>query len=379
MEPFSLLKFWRNAGGSDVSSNADSLNNTTKVDVRNRAPETDVESDDDDEYEEEEEDNNNGNDEEDSFFDLVFTAPDSYDKQQVKSNVKSCVLTKESSQEDSVNNLIELELESPLKARVFTVDSNSNSNFKPQSPISLLKSAPKFRVFLLGFRKSKSSDKSEANEAPKKQNHKFQKSSQNEQSKRFTVKCKVEEVPIASLFSRDNSLRSKLQREKSFDFSINDDASKQKEVPMYLKLIKPLYIRASKRYTTTDNKLKFPWDQLSKVSPLSSPSTVPSTSPRKLSDERRGNRGAGFKVVSKHLGKSRSASSTVVGTTSSPANRRDDSLLLQHDGIQSAILHCKRSYNSTAKECSAMLRSSHGKSVNPSGNFSCERNRCSSI
>ncbi|KAK6137362.1 hypothetical protein DH2020_028897 [Rehmannia glutinosa] len=58
---------------------------------------------------------------------------------------------------------------------------------------------------------------------------------------------------------------------------------------------------------------------------------------------------AGLKVVRKHLGKSRSASAAVAaappGKTAS--NRRDDSLLQVQDGIQGAILHCKKSFNAS--------------------------------
>ena len=52
-------------------------------------------------------------------------------------------------------------------------------------------------------------------------------------------------------------------------------------------------------------------------------------------------------MAKKHLGKSDSAviHSMVRDTTSS--KKRDDSLLQQQDGIQSAILHCKRSFNSS--------------------------------
>ncbi|KAK7280304.1 hypothetical protein RJT34_25366 [Clitoria ternatea] len=51
-----------------------------------------------------------------------------------------------------------------------------------------------------------------------------------------------------------------------------------------------------------------------------------------------------MRIASKHLGKSRLPSSTVV-EVGSPTNRSDVTLLQQHDGIQSAILHCKRSFN----------------------------------
>lgn len=358
MEAFSLLKFWRNSG-SDVCSDtiiSCSAGDVNKVDVRNRAPEAVEDTDDDD----------------DSFFDLVFTAPNCGGKEGKNAE---CTLVNGPS---NAKRSIQCE-EPPCKTKVFPIDSNS----KPQSPVSLLKSAPKFRVFLLGFKKSKS-EKMQAGEGlTATPTYQFQKSSENEQSKRFTVKCKVREAPAAasSLFSRDNSLRSKLQRERSFvDFPV-DDSSKalQKDIPKYLKLIKPLYARASKRYT---EQSRLSSDRISSGTPLSSPATAPPSSPRKLSEEKRVNRAAGFRVVSKHLGKSRSASSTV-GVIPSPANRRDDTLLLQHDGIQSAILYCKRSYN-LSNDCSTtLLRLSsepcEGKSVNQSSNLSQEQTRCCSI
>ena len=45
----------------------------------------------------------------------------------------------------------------------------------------------------------------------------------------------------------------------------------------------------------------------------------------------------------RQLGKSRSASAAIGGM--SPANRIDESLQVQQDGIQSAILHCKKSFH----------------------------------
>lgn len=356
MEAFSLLKFWRNSG-SDASTDtiiSCSAGDVNKVDVRNRAPEALEDTTDDDD---------------DSFFDLVFTAPNCNGGKKEGKNAE-CTFVNGPSKRI-------LPEEIPCKTKVFPIDSSS----KPQSPVPLLKSAPKFRVFLLGFKKSKS-EKMQAGEGltatPR---YQFQKSSENEQSKRFTVKCKVEEVPIASLFSRDNSLRSKLQRERSFvDISV-DDSSKalQKDVPKYLKLIKPLYARASKRYT---DQSRLSSDRISSETPLSSPATAPPTSPRKLSEEKRVNRAAGFRVVSKHLGKSRSASSTVGGIPC-PANRRDDTLLLQNDGIQSAILYCKKSYNLSNDFSDTLLRSvsepCEGKSANQSSNLSQEQMRCCSI
>lgn len=142
--------------------------------------------------------------------------------------------------------------------------------------------------------------------------------------------------------------------------------------------MKPLYIRVSKRYA---EKLRFS-GQLSLGSGLKAsapslpppPSTVASaqkTSPPKSTTSaeksqpetesteappasnaksvRQGNLPAGLRIVCKHLGKSRSASSAVAAAPTAPvmSRRRDDSLLQQQDGIQSAILHCKRSFNAS--------------------------------
>ncbi|XP_059306837.1 probable membrane-associated kinase regulator 2 [Lycium ferocissimum] len=293
MEAFNLLKFWRNSS-PDTSSCRDIVSEFDDLDyVRNPAIETDEETDDD----------------EDSFFDMVFTGPDGLPKLDKKCNPVS-------------------EPESPrdvfFKPKPFAIDSNP----KPQSPISILKSAPKFRVFFLSFKKSKT-EKMSIDDSSKIQNQKL---SPKAESKRF---------PVSPVFTRDNSLRSKLQNEKDEESSSIDESLKKfvrADVPKYLKLMKPLYARASKRYT----------DKISTASPLSSPSTQSMCSPRKASEEKQGNR---FGPVRKHLGKSRSSVSTFAGVSSSPMNRRDDSLLQeQSDGIQGAILHCKRSFSSETKD-----------------------------
>ncbi|GAY39203.1 hypothetical protein CUMW_042560 [Citrus unshiu] len=76
-----------------------------------------------------------------------------------------------------------------------------------------------------------------------------------------------------------------------------------------------------------------------------------------LQDQKQSNIPERLKVVCKHLGKSRSASSALV--PAAPAgvvtSRRDDSLLQQQDGIQSAILHCKRSFNASRDSESSLL------------------------
>ncbi|GFZ14576.1 methyltransferase family protein [Actinidia rufa] len=115
-------------------------------------------------------------------------------------------------------------------------------NSKPQPPISFLRSPSKLQVFML-FRNSKWG-KSET-----------------------TEKCTIEEIVVQK----------------------------------YLKLIKPLYARASKRYADNQNfSDKF-------LTPLSSPALALESSSRKQVSERQGSRQPPLRVVCKRLVKSRSA------------------------------------------------------------------------
>ncbi|XP_022774043.1 probable membrane-associated kinase regulator 5 [Durio zibethinus] len=219
------------------------------------------------------------------------------------------------------------------KRKIIPIESSS----KPQSPITLLKSAPKFRVFTLKKSNSMantsnthSSEKTEffgiSMETPK---HEKKGS-----SKHFKVKFKLEESPNLPIFTRENSLWK--TKGKTEDL-LSDDSSKRLSkdlIQKYLNIVKPLYIKVSKKNSQSD-KTKVLGD-LSMSSPVASPATVYSMK------EKQGNLSTGVRGVCKHLGKSRSASAAA-----SPISRRDDSLLLQHDGIQSAILHCKKSFNSS--------------------------------
>ncbi|KAL1569131.1 putative membrane-associated kinase regulator 2 [Salvia divinorum] len=109
--------------------------------------------------------------------------------------------------------------------------------------------------------------------------------------------------PLISLFARDCSIS-----------ETNSEKLGKEILQKYLNILKPLYVRVEKM----------------KVSGQLSGPEMAKTSNSNLQ--------AGSKVVRKHLGKSRS--------TSQPGNRRDDSLLEVQDGIEGAILHCKRSFNS---------------------------------
>ncbi|XP_060206353.1 membrane-associated kinase regulator 5-like [Lycium barbarum] len=252
---------------------------------------------------------------EDSFFDLVLTGPDGnpkedYNSKYVKQGKSECD---------------------------FTIDSHS----KPHSPVTVLGSGTKLRVFFLGFRKS-NQEKSGIDDS-------------------FTVNPKHQNKRH---LPRGNSLRS-----KDKEFSVDNSSSKQfaraAEVPKFLKLVKPLYARNSKMCT---DKIKIS-DQVS--TPLPSPFVQSFSSSKKLLEEKQGNRVAGFGAVCKHVMKSRSTASS-----SLPMNRRDDSLLEQNDGIQGAILHCKRSYSTASKDFSRLLPRSTSEDV-PRGTYYEEESRWS--
>ncbi|OIT39264.1 PREDICTED: probable membrane-associated kinase regulator 2 [Nicotiana attenuata] len=256
MKTFKLLKCWPNmATVCDTISHFDSVKNI--VDGMDYVTNPNVKETDDDEN---------------SFFHLVFTGRDERPK----------------------------------------VDSNS----KPHSPITVLRSCTKIRVFFLGLKKLKPEKSSIQDSSTARAKRKKQTLSPRTQSNRIAVKRNVKDVPvISSMLSTDNSLRSKLQKEKEAEFERPDV-----------------------------------------------PKTKLLSSRRKSSEEKQGNRVAVLGTVRKQLRKSRSAAS-VAGVSTSPMNRRDDSLLEQNDGIQAAILHCKRSYSTASKDCSMLLPRSTSEDV----------------
>ncbi|CAL4959098.1 unnamed protein product [Urochloa decumbens] len=271
----------------------------------------------------------------------------------------------------------------------------------PPPPASMLRPATKFRVLLLKLRKPKAAAPADGNSgggapAPPKQ-----------QANRFLIKFRVDEAPpLVSLFTRDNSSRTSdagvcadrpasaaaAQQQQPQDASAAISAEERrfaKEVVLkYLSSkIKPLYVKVSRRY---GDRLRFPGGGASEgeetdaepdlpAAPSPSPSPSPSPAPPAQAPAAtptapqpvvvacgvrapRASVPAGLKQVCKRLGKSRSASSAVAAAPSPPAplggaaagthaqaQRRDDSLLQVQDGIQSAIAHCKRSFNASSK------------------------------
>lgn len=170
------------------------------------------------------------------------------------------------------------------------------------------------------------------------------------------------------MFTRDNSSKiantktSKENVEKSTIIEEEEKVFSKDMVNKYLKKVKPLYVRVSKRY---GEKLGFSGHlslagamkagtgtpKVSEMTQVKSPGD--STQMRNVKSVKQGISFPGkLRVVRKQLGKSKSASSSVTSAADSPpvlmvAKRRDDSLLQQQDGIQSAIMHCKRSFKAS--------------------------------
>ncbi|KAJ9555299.1 hypothetical protein OSB04_009913 [Centaurea solstitialis] len=426
MEAFSLLRYWRTNAATTTTTTADTTATaTTTADVRtSTATSTTIvtavsaQTSETEDNEGENDDNDHG-----PFFDLEFSLPaegegddehakedgetdegdsdgsDESDEEEDERELKFTLLSGTSSGGSTTDANISV---SPSDDLFFkgsfvpvhqTTETNSNSDSKtPQFRVSLMKSATKFRVMMLKFNKKPKNAESveegtteDSNASGCSSNSKKEEGeekSEEDSGKSTTVKFKIEEVPIVSLFKRHNSSKkAPKKRENSEEQSVSDEKKFSKEaMQRYLRKVKPLYVRVSKRY---GEKLKFtgqlnlaPSPEEQKPSPVvanvkrEKESTIPEASeppllvPSNGKGLKQGNLPAGLRVVCKHLGKSRSAASTAVVAASPPpstvsANRRDDSLLQQQDGIQSAILHCKRSFKASRdSDCSSRSSSS---------------------
>jgi hypothetical protein len=345
MDALTLLKYWKPTQGTPQPT---TLPEVTTAQEEEDTDDIQITTDDD----EEEDDEAN-----EPYFDLHFTVPEEEQEQEQEQE--------EANESDSefrftispaTTDKVQLELDS------------SQPNSKPQFTASFLKSATKFRVFMLGLNKSKLSSTA--------QNPNQQQQPESQKKKLFTVKFKVDEVPFVSFFTRDNSSKGKStandnkisskekkqdnteEESQSHSPSSEDKISFSKEVMQkYLKKVKPLYVRVSRKYA---EKLRFS-GQLN-TSPVKKPATDKvqtevDTTKNGGNDVKVQKQGtlplpAGLRVVCKRLGKSRSASSATPlpdATTAVLSRRRDDSIVQQQDGIQSAILHCKSSFNGSSK------------------------------
>lgn len=397
MEAFSLLNYWKNNGGGGVSSGLSFLppQSSDSSCCYSGEPTTIVTSVSVTETEEED-----AGDDEGPFFDLKFALPVEEEEEseehgdevseddvgggksgegdsdcteggcEYKFTLSSC-----SGGEDQdliVSPSGDVYLKGQIVEEVEPPSTGTEQTCSVKAPAaqlsaSILKSATKLRVFMLGMKKSKllqakSGDLDKQTPPPPPPSQPPSQSPESQLKSTVTVSLKPEEVPIVSLFTRDNSSRNSSSSSSSPSTTKRQNGSEpvvseeNRFVMMqkYLKKVKPLYVRVSRRY---GEKLKHSGPlSLDSSAPASIPAAEKAGSPVKKAHKPGNiniNIPAGFKVVRKHLGKSRSSSSTTTTppaatvTTPSESRRRDDSLLQQQDSIQSAILHCKRSFNSS--------------------------------
>ncbi|PKA59044.1 putative membrane-associated kinase regulator 2 [Apostasia shenzhenica] len=327
---FRMLRFWR---GAVRAATANNLPANEAFDSP-QAPPVAAEMDD------------AGGDDEGPFFDLEFAVADGEedDDSEEREEEKDSSHCLPSSDDLFFNGrLVPLEKNSIVTA-------TAESDFKPQLAISLLKSATRLRVFMLGLRKPKSTVSDSVAAATAAAGASLNKS-------KFFVKFEVEEIPIVSGNHRNSCDSAKSDPEDSGAPAPEEKktAISKEIVQKYLGKIMPLYLKVSKIYS---EKLRF------------SGQLVPSGAPGETETETTAavasapETGTGEKslkpampstlrVVYKRLGKSKS-SSVAVPSSAPPAvlplQRQDDSLLQQEDGIQSAIAHCKRSFFASASE-----------------------------
>ncbi|XP_010445307.1 PREDICTED: probable membrane-associated kinase regulator 5 [Camelina sativa] len=193
---------------------------------------------------------------------------------------------------------------------------------KPQqSPTTVLKSGPKFRAF--SFKKSTTTT-TKKEENNRSLNMRFRTDDETTSFRKTTS--------IARLQQTDDT---------TFDGSVSPvSSSSSSSSKRFFSLIKPLYTKTTKKQSCSSGVSS------SITSPTSSPATR---------EKQRSNLPSGIRSVRRQLGKSRSASAAIGGV--SPANRVvDESFQVQQDGIQSAILHCKKSFHGS-RESSLLSRS----------------------
>jgi len=169
---------------------------------------------------------------------------------------------------------------------------------KSDSPI---RTARKLRMLMLRLKRSKSDSISTTTSQTPNHNQHNDNNSKNKNVLRVKFNA---EVSIVSLLSRATS-NSKVNTEQQAHESCNDERmNKRESVQKYLKMMK----RVSKRQQAAE--------------------------------------AAAMTAAIKRLNLRKSKSAVVVPNNMA-SKRRDDSLLQQEDGIQSAILHCKRSFNAS--------------------------------
>jgi hypothetical protein len=322
MENFSLLKYWRGGGSTATTTNTSttasypSTTSTISPTISSSLSDSD---------------------EEGSFFDLEFSVQEESELASLSCAADVDILRSEPLSPSG---------DMFFKGNSIVISSDQDTRLLNQFPVSLLKSATKIRVFLLGLKKSRSASADQTVSAVVSPKSKFL---------------------VVSLFSRDSAAKQNKSSKDEAAVSAEERKFAKEVVLKYLNKIRPLYVRVSKRY---GEKLRFTTsegeetDAETEVTVAPAPANAtPTKEPVVVELEKatqpvvvacgvrapRASVPAGLKEVCKRLGKSRSASATVVVKTTAeaaPPQRRDDSLIQQQDGIQSAIAHCKRSFNS---------------------------------
>ncbi|KAK4793003.1 hypothetical protein SAY86_023438 [Trapa natans] len=272
--------------------------------------------------------------EEDSFFELELSVPDSDPKirgplttRSVSSNgvverKPIAMMTREARMNPKCNL-------SQSKRKILPIE----SSFPRQSPspISSFKSAQKSRASM--FRKSKSSVSAGGVEKTVDLRDRGRTRSFFTLPIRWSKEIEVDPIPTRDSNMRDKKVAS--CTDISFPGKWKNSKLLSKELlHKYLGFVKPLYSKVSKGQASGVEVLAS--GGLSVSGTASSESGVPVV----------GLQGLAYTYRRRHLGKSKSGSASVTGILS-PA-RKDDSLLQQKDGIEGAILHCKRSFSSSS-------------------------------
>lgn len=277
------------------------------------------------------------------------TASDGDAAETITESTISDHLTEESDDDD--DSFFELELALPAYDSKFSLTSpcskNSSENFyncedereskpkmksKPQSPISILRSAsPKLRVFMFGKLNKKSKRVDEIFET---ESVSSTSSPKRNSSSLFTVKFRIEDGSIVPKFTRSRSNSSNVSTspkiEKQSSDALTESSkrfSKDAVQKTFLNLIKP---KTSRKCIDGEKTASSPTRQ-------SSTTATPFSSLKKEKESSR------FKAKCKQLGKSKSASAMIVPSPASFPARNDHPC----DGIEGAILHCKRSFTTS--------------------------------
>ncbi|KAK8938867.1 putative membrane-associated kinase regulator 5 [Platanthera zijinensis] len=191
---------------------------------------------------------------------------------------------------------------------------------KPQLYFSDTKSVTSFRISTLDPRK-------ELNFLPK-------------QSKYFAT-LNVKDAPMEILFAGEDSTGVGVFPSEKKNFSCKSKDAVHK----YLGKIRPLYFRVSKKYSEKFSLFLDYEKGRAKAEETAVKTGENCRKPAML---------AKLRSTCKKLGKSKSASSAMAAA-SSPQRRRDESGQMQQDGIQSAIVHCKRSFNAVSEGMMNMI------------------------